>query len=65
MGDMTAPQKSNWFGLTPRNDTTYVCKDCGRDVDAELEVSPGEQESLCHDCFDYWDAYQYGIEVPC
>jgi hypothetical protein len=49
---MTAPQKSNWFGLTPRRDGAYVCSDCGRDVDADLEISPGEPDT-CWDCWDH------------
>ncbi len=44
--------KTNFLGLTPANDSTYVCKSCGRDVDAELEVSPGEPET-CRDCFEW------------
>lgn len=48
---MIAAQRSNFLGLNPRNDSTYTCKECGRDVDAELEVSPGEPET----CIDCWD----------
>jgi DNA-directed RNA polymerase subunit RPC12/RpoP len=57
--------KSNFLGLNPRNDTTYVCKGCGRDVDAELEVSPGEPDE-CRDCWEHRIAWEGGeVEVPC
>jgi hypothetical protein len=52
MGLMSAPQRSNWFGLMPRRDGVYVCTDCGRDVDADLEVSPGESDHVCWNCWD-------------
>ena len=44
--------RNNFLGLIPRADSAYVCRSCGRDVDAELEVSPGEPDE-CRDCWEW------------
>ena len=60
---MIAAQRSNFLGLNPRRDTVYVCRECGRDVDAEFEVSPGEPDE-CRDCWELRIVWEGG-EVPC
>ena len=57
--------RNNVLGLNPRADTAYVCTGCGRDVDAELEVSPGEPDE-CEACWLHRTAWEGGVqETPC